>query len=83
LISNRYTKKVSTHLTALTIYNLKIFHKKKMLTQLSYTLQRQYMWHRRTTMTSFRNIVNIKILIAVVWKAQQLPLISMLLMMAK
>jgi hypothetical protein len=35
LIGNTYTRKVSTHLTALTIYNLKIFHKNKILTQLS------------------------------------------------
>jgi hypothetical protein len=36
-----------------------------------------------TTMTSFKNIVNMKTLIAVVWKAQQFARISMHLMMAK
>jgi hypothetical protein len=42
------------------------------------------MWHgRRTTMTSFKNNVNINTTIAVARKAQQFPPISANLMMAE
>jgi hypothetical protein len=49
-----------------------------------HTKKTQYMWHRRrSTLTSFKNIVNMKTPIAVKRKAQQFPRISAHLMMAE
>jgi uncharacterized membrane protein len=49
-----------------------------------HTKKRQYLWHkRRTTLTSFKNTVNMKTPFAVPWKVQQFPQITMHLMMAE
>jgi hypothetical protein len=78
-------QKVSTHLTTLAIYSLKVFHEKKILTQFITTYHRDNTCRieGRTTLTSFKNTVNTKTPITVAWMAQEFPRISRYLMMAK
>jgi hypothetical protein len=72
-------------LPALTIYNLKVSHEKKLLTQFITTHYTDNICGTGggTTLNSFRNTVNKKTPITVEQKAQQFPRISTHLMMAE
>jgi hypothetical protein len=73
--------KVSTHLTALGMYSLQVFHEKKSV--VTHFRVNTCGTEGETTLTSFRNTVNTKTRIAVARKAEQLPPISAHLMIAE